>query len=324
MILTANTLCMELSQRRSVYVVLCKDKCVVIDTGCGVGDIRGVIASSINTANLPYVVVCTHSHFDHIGGVYHFSGSQVCAGAACKAFTQNFEINSLAAAHPGASVRAFPVSKWLAEGDLIYFDDANPTKEMSLEVLWTPGHTPDSISLFSHWEKRLFVGDLLYPFSAVHVDCLGSNTKQFLTSINRLKEFMRALSGGRLQTTLSEASTEFLAILNLDPATVGFDVAALIQTHDGSLESAIAFYLTDPAQACELFPLPELTAQEESSIVLSCGHVEANLPSNALDAVAGLVAAVRYGQAPVSVDGEYAEYTDGMYSLLLPRSAQWE
>ena len=35
-----------------------------------------------------------------------------------------------------------------------------------------PGHTPDSIALYAHWEKRLFVGDIIYPFtstSSLHV-----------------------------------------------------------------------------------------------------------------------------------------------------------
>jgi hypothetical protein len=46
---------------RSVIVAV--DKCIVIDTGCG-SDLRALIDSRINLARLPYLVVCTHVHFD--------------------------------------------------------------------------------------------------------------------------------------------------------------------------------------------------------------------------------------------------------------------
>lgn len=46
-------------------------------------------------------------------------------------------------------------------GDLIYLDDANPTREQALEVIFTPGHTTDSIALYYPAEKKLFVGDTI-------------------------------------------------------------------------------------------------------------------------------------------------------------------
>lgn len=40
---------------------------------------------------------------------------------------------------------------WLDEGARIYLNDDEPTDEESLEILHTPGHTPDSISLWPRW-----------------------------------------------------------------------------------------------------------------------------------------------------------------------------
>lgn len=37
---------------------------------------------------------------------------------------------------------------WLDEGSRVYLDEDHPTERESLEVLHTPGHTPDSISLW--------------------------------------------------------------------------------------------------------------------------------------------------------------------------------
>lgn len=36
---------------------------------------------------------------------------------------------------------------WLDEGTRIYLNEEDPTEQESLEILHTPGHTPDSISL---------------------------------------------------------------------------------------------------------------------------------------------------------------------------------
>ena len=47
-----------------VYVVMGADKCAVIDTGCGGGDLRAFIDAHVNTARLPYLVINTHVHFD--------------------------------------------------------------------------------------------------------------------------------------------------------------------------------------------------------------------------------------------------------------------
>ena len=47
-----------------LYVRLGADKCIVVDTGCGQGDVREYIGRHINRAGLPYLVINTHVHFD--------------------------------------------------------------------------------------------------------------------------------------------------------------------------------------------------------------------------------------------------------------------
>lgn len=96
---------------------------------------------------------------------------------ADQTFSKNCHINSLCMAH-NATIRDFEVTRWLAEGkwfqrhrswthqprmigDLIYLDDANPTREQALEVIYTPGHTTDSIALYYPAEKKMFIGDTL-------------------------------------------------------------------------------------------------------------------------------------------------------------------
>lgn len=55
--------------------------------------------------------------------------------------------------------------------------------------MFTPGHTLDSISLYDREDKRLFVGDMLYPWTAISLSAVGSSLKAYVASLERLKAF---------------------------------------------------------------------------------------------------------------------------------------
>lgn len=54
----------------SVFVIAGKERALVLDTGTGIGDLRGVIEERI--IKVPYDVVLTHNHVDHAGGAGFF------------------------------------------------------------------------------------------------------------------------------------------------------------------------------------------------------------------------------------------------------------
>lgn len=76
-----------------LYCLVGVDKCIVIDTGCGRSNLRAFLDTHINRRRLPYLVVCTHVHFDvraltvppcncpahgitqHIGGNHFFTAA---------------------------------------------------------------------------------------------------------------------------------------------------------------------------------------------------------------------------------------------------------
>jgi hypothetical protein len=82
------------------------------------------------------------------------------------------------------------VSKWVEDDEWIYLD-VKQDKTLALKVLHTPGHTPDSISLYSPQHRRLFVGDNIYPFTTIHLDCIGSDVKQYVSTLHRLQTFIQ-------------------------------------------------------------------------------------------------------------------------------------
>ena len=158
--------------------------------------------------------ICTHVHFDHVGGAHSFGpDAQIMMGGAAQAFTKNYELTSLGAAH-SCPVQPFKISHWLGHGDRVPLatpvadamgfhsdertsDDmaisttppsgaANATAASELQVLHIPGHTPDHIALW--WEDKalLFVGDHIYPWTAVDISCLGHSLPDFIASTELL------------------------------------------------------------------------------------------------------------------------------------------
>jgi len=323
-----------------LYVILGTDKCILIDTGCGTSDYFSFLNSKVNTNKLPYLVICTHVHFDHVGGNFQFTGSSclgICMGGQNKIFTQNYEINSLAMAHSGARVKEFAVTRWLNEGDLIYLDEKDQSKQNSLEVIFTPGHTPDSIALFARWDNRIFVGDTIYPFTAIHLDCLGSSVDDFKSTLKKLTNFISGTQSNvspvesNLQkqtvTSLSIAQkktiTDFCNTLGLTKESLNFSLETLMELCDWSLEETVNFYLSNFDNIQSLCP-PTNFSQKSSSplnskIVISCGHVEANLGVDTLQKLLDMLEFIQLGALPPAYqDGEYGEFSNDNFTLMLP------
>ena len=54
-----------------IFVVVGNERALVIDTGTGIGDLKGLIERKIT--DKPYIVAASHNHGDHIGGAGWFS-----------------------------------------------------------------------------------------------------------------------------------------------------------------------------------------------------------------------------------------------------------
>ncbi|CAL1163470.1 unnamed protein product [Cladocopium goreaui] len=183
-----------------IYAVLGPKKAIIIDTGCNTASLRDFLETLSCLEGKEFQVVNTHIHYDHIMGNYGFSmASQrrcrgICQGSRSRAFSENWKANSLQDM-VGASILDFAVTDWLDEGARIYLNDDEPTDEESLEILHTPGHTPDSISLYLPAENRLFSGDLIYPGS-LFLYLPGSSLEDFRESLHKLRAFIASKPEG--------------------------------------------------------------------------------------------------------------------------------
>ena len=148
------------------YLLLGRDRGLVIDTGLGIGDIREPLEA---LTDMPLTAVATHVHWDHVGGHWHFPAF----------YAHALELPWLQGAYPqpveavramvadrcrlpeGFDVNAYQLfqgtpAALLADGDEIGLGGR------SLRVLHTPGHSPGHMCFYEADRGWLFTGDLVY------------------------------------------------------------------------------------------------------------------------------------------------------------------
>jgi glyoxylase-like metal-dependent hydrolase (beta-lactamase superfamily II) len=150
--------------------------CVLIDAGTGDPRHLDALQSALDErgATLSRVVV-THAHMDHIGGV-----------------------SAIAGRWPGVPFAKMPwperdgkygTFEALGDGDRVTGCD------IALDVVHTPGHAPDHISLWAAEEGVLFSGDLVTTSGTVVIPgTRGGDLREYLASLERV----RALGAKRL------------------------------------------------------------------------------------------------------------------------------
>lgn len=211
-------------ERPHIYIVCGRKKAVIIDTGCGTVDLREFLWTLPELDGLQLQVVNTHVHYDHIMGNHSFCTAGgtamrarclgICQGARDRAFSENWKETSLQKS-VGASIDSFSVTQWLEEGHKIYLDDDAVSDEECLHIIYTPGHTPDSISLYLPIENRIFTGDLIYPGS-IYLFLQGSCLREFEESIDKLRRLVAeqppgvVLSCGHITPSLPATKLEEL------------------------------------------------------------------------------------------------------------------
>ncbi len=150
------------------YLITGDKQAVLFDTGMGIGDLKKVIAE---LTPLPIIVLNSHTHNDHVGGNWQFptvygvdtdftranaKGSRDDAQAElapdqiCGQLPSGFDPKSY-------GTRPWRITAYVHDGDRINLGGR------SLEVVATPGHTPDAISLLDRVNGLLFTGDTYYP-----------------------------------------------------------------------------------------------------------------------------------------------------------------
>jgi glyoxylase-like metal-dependent hydrolase (beta-lactamase superfamily II) len=150
------------------YLISGTTASLLFDTGMGIGDLKKVVGE---LTKLPVIVLNSHTHNDHVGDNWQFAkvygmdtdftrqnarGSREDAqaelgpGQICGNLPTEFDTKSYA-------TKPWKITRYVHDGELIELGDRK------LEIIATPGHTPDAISLFERNTGLLFTGDTYYP-----------------------------------------------------------------------------------------------------------------------------------------------------------------
>ncbi len=150
------------------YLILGDERALLFDTGTGIGDLRAVVT---RLTELPIVVVNSHSHPDHVGGNHQFEtiygvdtdyGRERSAGLSIedsRRFVPERAFNRqppLSFSRDTYRIHPYRISRFLDDGERIDLGGRE------LEVVLTPGHSPDSLCLLDREHRFLLTGDIFY------------------------------------------------------------------------------------------------------------------------------------------------------------------
>ncbi len=144
------------------YMIIGKDRVLLIDTGFGGSDLKDQVASM---SNLPIEVLYTHSDGDHIGDASVFDVPMIHPA----------EMDYFKSKSP-KDITLKPI--W--EGDTIEIGD------YKFEIILIPGHTPGSIALFEANHRFMLTGDTVQ-YGPVYMFGPGRNLQAYLASLKKLQ-----------------------------------------------------------------------------------------------------------------------------------------
>lgn len=150
------------------YLILGNKRALLFDTGMGISDLKKV---TDQLTRLPIVVLNSHTHNDHVGDNWEFqtiygmdteftrrnargsredAQAELAPGQICGSLPKDFDPKTYA-------TRPWKITAYIHDGQNLELGGR------TLQVLATPGHTPDAISLFDRAHGLLFTGDTYYP-----------------------------------------------------------------------------------------------------------------------------------------------------------------
>lgn len=153
--------------------------CLIIDPGCYFDEEKDALVVFIEEKKLkPVMLVNTHCHLDHV-----FGNKMVAERYSLQLQLHKNEQAVLEFAPASGLMYNMPFDNYsgefifLNEGDIIRLGDDE------LKVLFTPGHSPGSISFYCEKQHFIISGDALFMNSIGRTDLPGGDHGQLIKSI---------------------------------------------------------------------------------------------------------------------------------------------
>ena len=176
------TWCLSEFKLVNAFLVEGTEKAALIDTGCGIGNLAQIVRE---LTQKPLIILMTHGHFDHDGGVKQFPGVPVYLHSAdgqlmhqtvamMQKMMGSADLNKMRSLYitTRGPVRCpeldqtellklvptepcDPIYEYLPMEDGMEFDLGGRV----LKVIHSPGHTPGEVSILDETSRTLFSGD---------------------------------------------------------------------------------------------------------------------------------------------------------------------
>jgi len=167
-------------QQNWSYLIEGAARALLFDTGSFFGNIAPVI---YHLTDLPLAVLPSHMHYDHLGNIHRFETIHLpdlpvlraCAVDGLVTPTETLFLGEYENRRPPG----FRVAEWLVPGTRIDLGDRH------LDLLHTPGHSPDSVSLWWAEANILLAADFLYP-GGLYAQVPGASLPDYLATTGAL------------------------------------------------------------------------------------------------------------------------------------------
>ncbi len=166
--------------QENTYLLYNEQKeCMIIDPGCYYDEEKETLASFIGSNALtPKLLLNTHCHLDHV-----FGNKWVAEKYGLKLHLHEKEKPVLDYAPASGLMWNLPFDNY--KGDVLYIreNDRITLGEDTLDVLFTPGHSPGSVAFYCRQQQFLIGGDVLFRMSIGRTDLPGGDHSTLLNSI---------------------------------------------------------------------------------------------------------------------------------------------
>ncbi len=191
--------------QENTYIIYNDSKdCVIIDPGCYFEDERVKLCQFIEQCQLnPIMLLNTHGHLDHV-----FGNKFISEKYSLIPHIHSLEKETLAYAPTSGLIYNMPFDHYcgplyeLKDGQIIHVGNEK------LKVLFTPGHSPGSVSFYCEKQSFLIGGDVLFKGSIGRTDLPGGDVDTLLNSIRKellvLPGHTKVYSGHGPNTTIEE------------------------------------------------------------------------------------------------------------------------
>jgi hydroxyacylglutathione hydrolase len=153
------------------------DKALVVDPG---EEPERILAEIEQIGATVEAILITHCHFDHVGAV-----APLARATGAPVYCPEIEVPVLADIGSFTMPGFGPYESYEAD-ETVKGGEALELAGLTLDVLFTPGHSPGHVTYSVHGQEAIFSGDVLFQGSVGRVDLPGGDGPTLLRSIQAL------------------------------------------------------------------------------------------------------------------------------------------